>query len=389
MDALDRIKRAHVAIMRHPKACAFSGVLATGRVAINNGIPTARTDGWNVEYAEHFIATLSDPQLRLLILHECLHKSFRHLRVWRDLWRENPHLTNIAADHFVNLSLVDLDGGEGFLQMPEVGVQPDARYRGWSVRQIYDDLKRQQQEGGGDNPDNPDEGGGFDQHDWQASEEMTEADAQARAKEIDRALRQGEMIARKRGQGKGASSMLVEGLLATTQNWRELLRDFIQQTCAGRDEATWAKVNRRFVGEDTYLPSMQATTMGELVVAIDTSGSCFMGTVIKRFVSELATIIDQVRPSKVRVVYCDSDIRGEQVFEDGQFALASVKVRGGGGTALTRVFDWVRAKCPTAEAVVVFTDGRTPYGSAPPMPVLWAMTTGVKAPYGTTIQIQS
>jgi predicted metal-dependent peptidase len=399
MEAMDRIKKGKVAIMRHPKFSAFSGVLAYGQHTIDDRVPTACTNGKDVKYNAGFVGEQDDPQLRFLMLHEGVHVGYRHLTVWRELWKEDRRLANIAADHFVNLALVDTDDGEGFIRMPDVGIQPDPKYRGWSVKQIFEDLKanpppndprgKGQGGGGGDNPDDPDEGGGFDEHDWEASEQQTEAEAQAQAREIDQALRQGEMIARKMGKGKGASSMLIEDLLKPRVDWRELLREFIQQTCQGRDESTWAKPNRRYVGEGVYMPSMQSTQMGELVVVLDTSGSCFEGSVIKRFVSELATIVEQVKPSKVHVLYVDWEVRGAQAFEDGLFAVGNMQIRGGGGTDMTKAFGWVKENRVTPEAMCVFTDGFTPFGQPPGYPVLWAITEkSIRAPWGTTVHVE-
>ena len=399
MQAMDRIKKAKVAIMRHPKFCAFSGVLSCGSLTLDDTVPIACTDGYNVKFGPAFVDSLTDQQLRLVLLHEGIHKAYAHLRVWRDLWKQDARLTNVAADHFVNLSLIDTDDGEGFLAMPEVGIQPEPKYRGWSVQQIFNDLKQNQPKGsggggssgepsGGDDSDNPDGGGGFDQHDWEAAAKPSDAEAATRAHEIDQALRQGEQVARRMGKGKGNSSALVGDLLTPRVDWRAILRDFIQQTCSGRDESTWRKPNRRYLADDVYMPSMESTQMGDLVVVLDTSGSCFSGTVITRFVSELATIVEQVKPSRVHVLYIDYAVQGAQVFEDGQFAVANVKPYGGGGTDMTKGFDWVVENHVNPEAMVVFTDGYTPFGTQPNYPVLWAITErGIKAPWGTTVHI--
>jgi len=388
MESLDRIKKAKVAIMRHHKFAAFSGVLAYMQHHIDDTIPTACTNGAEVRYNPAFVQSLNDKQLRLLVLHEGLHAAYAHMRVWRHLWKDNPRLANIAADHFVNLSLVDTDAGDGFIEMPQIGIQPEPQFRGWSVQQIYDHLKNNPDDPDEkDNPDDPDDGGGFDQHDYQSAGEMSDQQAEAQAREIDQALRQGEMVARKLGKGKGASSMLIDDLLTPKVDWRAVLREFITQTCAGRDESTWRRPNRRYLADDVYMPSMESTSMGELVVVLDTSGSCFEGSVINRFATELATIIEQVKPSKVRVLYVDSDVCGDQVFEDGQFAITQMKVSGGGGTDMTAAFRWVADKCIQPEAVVVLSDGYTPFGSAPSYPVLWALTERITAPWGVTIHI--
>jgi predicted metal-dependent peptidase len=404
MEAMDRIKKAKVAIMRHPKFCAFSGVLAYGDHVINDKIPTARTNGRDVEYSTKFVASLTDPQLRLLVLHEGVHIAYRHTRVWRDLWKENAQLANQAADHFVNLALVETDAGEGFISMPTIGVQPDKKYSGWNVRQIYEDLKQQQQQGGGGGKGKGKGNGqgqgqgqgqgegepGLDEHDWEAGEGMSQEEEQAEARVIDQALRQGELLARKLSQGKGngRSSALLDDLLESKIDWREQLRDFVRETCAGRDESTWSRPNRRYIGMDTYMPAMQGITIGELVIVFDTSGSCFYGPIMQSFASELAGVIEQVKPSKVRVLYTDWTVAGEQVFEDGQFAVQNMDVKGGGGTDMTVAFQYVADHNIRPEACIVFTDGYTPFGTATPYPTLWCITErSIRSPWGTTLHI--
>ncbi len=393
MNASDRIKKSHVAIMRHKKFCAYSGLLACGKVAVTEDIPTACTNGWDVQYNPEFVDKQTDSQLRFLVLHEATHKAYRHIHVWKVLWDENPQLANIAADHFVNLSLVVTDADEGFITMPDVGVKPDYKYLNWSVRMIFDDLKQQQQPqkpkgGGGDNPDNPDDGGGFDKHDWENAASGSPAEQAAQAEEIQRAMRQGEMVARKmQGKGSGNSDGVFGDLLTPKVDWRKVLRDFITETCAGRDESSWRRPNRRFLSDDIYMPSMLGTTMTELVVLFDTSGSCFGGSEMTRFVSELTAIVSDVRPTKTHVLYVDTEVAGHQTFDDAQFAVQSLKPRGGGGTNLPVAFDYLREKRINPQAMVVLTDGYTPFGTAPGYPVLWAMTGSMSAPYGTTINL--
>jgi len=387
----DRIKRALIAIMRHPKFCAYSGVLACGKRTITTAVPTAATDGFNTMFNPDFVDKLSDPELRLLVLHEALHIAFRHLRVWKPLWDQHRMLANVAADHFVNLGLILDDNGEGFLKMPAMGVQPDMKYKGWSVRMIFDDLMQQAQQqgggGGGGDPDDPDDGGGFDQHDWESAAAQDADAAQAQAQEIDRALRQGEMIAKKRGQGRGSSALLAE-LLQPKVDWRQQLREFVQEQCQGRDESTWRKPNRRYIGDDVYMPSMISETMGELVVGMDTSGSVYTSGTVSQFASEIAAIVEQVKPSKVRVLYWDVDVRAEQVFEDGQFAFAALKPSGGGGTDGSAVSRYLAENHITPAAIVQLTDGYVGDWGTQIAPTLWVITERhISAPLGRTVHM--
>lgn len=392
----DRIKKAKVAIMRHKKFCAYSGVISCGKHTVTDRVPTACTNGWDVMYNPDFIEkyTPTDPELRFLILHEAQHIAYRHLTVWRALHEEDAKLANIAADYFVNLSLVEMDNGEGFITMPSVGIQPDPKYHGWSVKMIFEDLKQNPPEGnggGGDgDDDNPDgEGSGFDQHDWKNAKGKSQEQIEAEAAEIDRALRQGEMLARKRGQGEGGSDGVFGDLLKPKNDWRQLLREFVQEQCQGRDESTWRKPNRRFIGEDVYMPSSISEQMGELIVAMDTSGSCFSGTVITRFVSEMAAIVHDVSPEKTRAVYWDYSVRGEQVFERGQFAVQSLKPRGGGGTNGAALFDHIKKNNLRPQAIVQFTDGEVGDWGRSDIPTLWVITNPrIRAPWGTTIHME-
>jgi predicted metal-dependent peptidase len=390
MNALDRIKKSHVAIMRHKKFCAYAGLLACGKVTVTEDIPTACTNGWDVQYNPGFVDKLTDAQLNLLVLHEATHKAYRHLHVWKVLWDENPMLANIAADHFVNLSLVVADADAGFVRMPDDGVQPDYKYLNWSVRMIFDDLKQnpppqpQKPKGGGSG----EPGEGLDKHDWENAASGSPAEQDAQAEEIQRAMRQGEMVARKmQGKGAGGNDGVFGDLLTPKVDWRKVLRDFITETCAGRDESSWRRPNRRFLSEDVYMPSMLGTTMTELVIGFDTSGSCFGGADMTRFVTEIAVIIGDIKPSKCHVVYWDTKICGHQTFEDGQFAVQNLKPRGGGGTTGSVLFDYLREKRINPQAIVQFSDGYVGSWGRSDWPTLWALTGSMSAPYGTTIHL--
>lgn len=389
MEALDRIRKAHIKIMQHKKACVYAGILACGKVEVTTDVPTAATNGWDVKYNPEFVKKFlsSDEELRFVVLHEATHKAYRHLHTWQDLHEEDPHLANVAADYFVNGALLDMDDGEGFIRMPSVGIKPEPKYRGWSVKQIFDDLKQQQEDGGQGG-----EGDGFDSHEWgeaQGDGEQAQKEAEARGQEIARAIRQGEILRRKlAGKGAGGMDGVFGDLLAPRVDWRKALREFVQEMCQGRDESSWRKPNRRYLSDDIYMPSMQGITMTELVIGFDTSGSCFGTDEMTRFVSEIKTIIEQVKPSKVHVIYWDTQVAGHQIFEDSQFAVQDLKPKGGGGTDGSVLFDYLKEKRITPQAIVQFTDGYVGDWGNTTVPTLWAVTSDMVAPFGTTIHIE-
>jgi predicted metal-dependent peptidase len=416
MSVPDMVKRETMAIMKHKKFCAFSGVIACGKVIYSTKCPTAMTNGWDTTYNEKFIREhASTPKkLRFLILHEATHKAYRHMHVWKMLWHENARLANTAADHFVNLSLVLTDGNEGFIEMLDIGVQPNHKYKGWSVVQIFNDLKKNQQpkeppkgpkgpkgdkpeDGGqgnepddGEGDDEPDDGqgDGFDQHDWEgASQGEVE---QKQEDEIGRAIRQGEMMSKKlrSKDGAGNSEGAFDALLNPKIDWKKVLRDFVTEFCAGRDESSWRKVNRRLISDGILMPGNVGTTMRELVIGWDTSGSCFGTAEMTRFATEVTTIVEQVKPHKIHCIYWDTRVVAHQVFDDGQFAVAALKPVGGGGTIGSVLFDYLRTKRIKPDAIVQFTDGHVGSWGHTDVPTLWAVTSDMQAPFGTTIKIE-
>lgn len=391
MQVADRIKKAHISIMQHKKFCAFSGILACGKVTVSDIVPTAATDGWNVVYNPTFVdANMpTDPELRFLVLHEATHKAYRHMVTWRKLHEECAPLANVAADHFVNLHLQDTDAGEGFIKMPKLGIQPDPKYRGWSVAMIYQDLKKQleqqqQPQGGG-------EGEGMDEHDWNGNDANGDpAKEQAQADEIQRAIRQGEIMRKKMaGKGAGSEDGVFGDLMTPKINWRQLLREFVTEYCAGRDESSWRKPNRRYLSQDVYMPTMVGTTITRLVVGIDTSGSIWGSPEMDQFAAELKKIVEDVNPKMIDVVYWDTEVAGHQTFEDGQFAIQNLKPKGGGGTDGGVLFRYLAEKQIRPDAIVQLTDGYVGDWGQTDVPTLWGITTSsISAPFGTSIHIE-
>jgi predicted metal-dependent peptidase len=96
-----RLERAVVRLISEPEFLAYSAVMMVGDTRIEpdpKKCPTAYTDGFNVVYGEKFIETLTDEELRFVILHETLHKMYRHTVVWQHLFRRSPILANVAAE---------------------------------------------------------------------------------------------------------------------------------------------------------------------------------------------------------------------------------------------------------------------------------------------------
>ena len=375
-----RLQRAHLHVVNHIKHCAVGGVVMFGKTSVVDDFPTACTDGFNTRYGRGFIETLDEPELRFLVLHENYHKAFRHLSTWRHIYKENPRVANMACDYVINLRLQDLDGGEGFIKMPKLGLI-DEKYRGMDEGQVFRELLKNGEDGSG--------GDGFDEHDWEGEESLSDAERKEIASKIDEALRQGAILAGKKG---GQMDRALSGLLEPKVNWREVLREFVTTQCSGHDMSTWRKVNRRFVSSGMYLPGHISESVGRVLVGVDTSGSVGAEE-LRDFLSEVSGIAKQVSPELLDLVYWDSNVAAHEKYAihelDG--LMSSTRPKGGGGTAPSCVTSHMREHNIKPECAIILTDGYvgSDWGGQWPCPVLWVIVEGnnVMAPVGKTVHI--
>lgn len=392
LTAEQRIERAHVALMRNSKFCLFSGLFMVGKVIVSDDIPTAKTDGVNVEYGRAFVDRLDDKQLGFLILHEAMHKAYRHLTTWEHLFRKNPTLANMACDYVINLQIRDYDPDEQFVRMPtteqgDVMGCIEERFRGMDAAQVFAILEKEME-------NNPAPNGnvqGFDEHDWDSADEMSEEEATAVAKEIDNALRQGALLA---GKMNGKVSREIQDLLTPKVDWKEVMRDFIKQIARGHDDSSWRRFNRRLIGQDIYLPVSIARRLDCLAIGADTSGSIDR-EVLAQFLGEIKSICEEVTPRKVDLIYWDSNVAGHETYEDGavEHLTNSTKPRGGGGTEPDCVPKFMQEKHITPDCVVMLTDGYFYDGegdwSKVSAPLLWVVKNNreFKPKHGVAVHI--
>ena len=107
LTAEQRIERAHVKLMQSQRFCLFSGVFMVGKVEVNDICKTASTNGRDVAYGREFVEQLNDKQLAFLVIHEAMHKAYRHLTVWAGIGKTDRALANMAMDYVINLQIRD------------------------------------------------------------------------------------------------------------------------------------------------------------------------------------------------------------------------------------------------------------------------------------------
>jgi predicted metal-dependent peptidase len=371
------LKREMLYLMRHPETAWYGSVMLLGKTEIDPDCKSAYTNGRDTYIGKEFFARLSRGQRRLLILHELFHKAYMHVPYYRQYWKKNPTLTNIAADFVVNGMAMSFN--DKTLVEPIEGMFYDPKYHGWSVPEVYRDLEEEEKEGGGGGSGG--KGNPLDEHDFSQGEGDGEGEGEngvrsrdeSLEKDVEEALRQGGMLAGKLGQPVPRA---LHDALEPKVDWRAVLAVFVTSTVKGRDEGTWQKYNRKWLADRVLLPSTHKESMTELVVAIDLSGS-INDLAVNEFAAELCSICEGCMPDKVRVLWWDTEVRSEQVFTEDYTNLRDMlKPQGGGGTNVSCVSKYLNDNRIKPDAIVVLTDGyvedKIEWGVS--SPTLWMVT---------------
>ena len=381
LTAEQRIERCHIELMKHPHFVAYSGILMIGECKVVDNLPTACTNGRDVRYGRKFVESLNDADLRGVILHEAKHKMYRHLLTWKHLNKQDPQRANMACDYVINLELVD-EGkrSSGFVSLPKGGLVSED-FRGLNSAEVFNLLPPQPKGKGGG-------GEGFDEHDWEGADGLNDAEKTELAKEIDQAIRQGAILAGKVG---GNVDRSFTDLMSAKVDWKEALREFVSSVSQGKDDSTWRKPNRRWLQHDIYMPSTISESMGRVVVAIDTSGSIY-GEVLNRFISEVASVMQNMNPEQVDLLYWDCEVAGHEVYglNDADRMTSSTKPKGGGGTSPKCITQYMRKHKIDPVCAIILTDGYVgnDWGGQWNCPTLWTITSDIKSPIGQTIKIE-
>lgn len=398
LTAEQRIERAHVRLMQSKQFCLFSGVFMVGKVEVTDKCRTASTNGRDVTYGRGFVDSLTDKQLAFLIVHEAMHKAYRHLTVWSKLADIDRRIANMAMDYVINLQIVDSDPCEEEVSMPRdkdgklLGLL-DERFKGMDTMQVFNILRQEQEQeqdegeggDGGDDSEGQDDGqssspssngNGMDDHDWDGAEDMTQEEEEELQREIDSALREGAMLA---GRMKGDVKREIMELLHPKVDWRETLRDFVKLATRGGDQSTWRRPNRRYLGVDIVMPTTETHKAEMFVVGVDTSASIGANE-LSQFLSEVKCICDEVAPETIELLYWDTAIAKHETYHGPEIndLVESTKPHGGGGTVAGCVPVYMHEKQLSPQCVIMLTDGylwneKSEVWDTNNAPVLWCV----------------
>lgn len=401
---------------------------------------TAWTDGQSLGYFPSFVATLNDPQLQSLIVHEVMHCAGGH--PWRRDLRDAAKW-NEACDRSINPTLRDA----GYTLPPDGMFELDPSHKGKSAEWIFDRLPTKPPEeqatgGQGKGPPKPGQGQsagqgagtpaggpskpsnkGVNKPSNQAvnspspaagtpsgrssgkndpsangtpsqsggptpkrsslgevrdSPPTAEGSDEAPATESDwqQAVQQAAVLAKGQGKLPGELKRFAKTAAESRIDWRSATRRFAQERCAS--DYSFARPNPRYVASRIYLPALRNYEVGDMLVGIDVSGSVD-DVLLGQFEKEMQAIADEVKPRRMIVMYCDARVHRTDIFERGD--VIKLTSCGGGGTDFRPVFEAALALDEPPVCITYLTDllGTFP-DEDPGIPTLWVTGTNDARP---------
>lgn len=355
----------------------FGSLALRLRLEAQPGIGTAATDGTHLIYDPDFIDKLTPAELQGVLAHEVLHCALLH--VFR-VGARNKLVWNVAADLAINPIIVDAG-----MQLP-AGCLLDRTFAGLSAEEIYARILKdaEQIQNGTGRPGETQPGkwgigqdlqdppkGPAKPADGGASGQADVDDDDAPRSELDWQIdvEQVTVATKKQGKVPAGIARLVEKARESKTDWRTLLHRFVEQVVPS--DYSWAHPNRRYIAAGSYLPGQVKENFPKLGIGVDTSGS-IGNRELAVVAAELDSIMRELRPECLEVVYCDFAIPrgGVERFEPDGPRL-ELHPKGGGGTAFQPVFDYFAKSDEPPCAVIYFTDLYGPEPDDPGYPVLW------------------
>lgn len=328
-------------------------------------VPTMGTDGKELIYSDDFVNELSKDELLFCLVHEILHCILNHHTRRQG---RNAQLWNVAADHVVNLILQDCNVGKvpDMKYVDEDGKEHkpklycDSQYKDMAVEEVYqklwdeaDKIQISISNNGNGQDDNKgkkkmpgavlDAKEGTSQEHEENKWKSYVADAAAVAKGI--------------GNLPAGVSKLVENLLSSKIDWRQELADWVCERI--KDEYSWLTRNRRI--QDVYLPGRDGYTIGNLVIIIDSSGSCWSDEILGKFLGAVQDLRNTMKCS-IDIISCDTRPENHKYYGPDE-SILDYEIVGGGGTDFAPAFEWIDNNLDNApNGALYFTDT---YGSFP------------------------
>jgi len=373
-------------------------------------VPVAATDGRNVLINPDTFFPLTLSERIFVVAHEILHGIFGHVEMLHRLsaigkvsYPDGKELAfdvdtmNKAMDYVVNDMLIESKIGQykkDWLHDKVIAKHTD------SVLTAYRRIFQQQQQNGGGGQGGTGSGGGSDKSGQQsfdthlppgASTGQDPASAVAQRSDVEWKTAVAGAMASAKAQGKlpGALERMFNEVLSPVVDWTDKVIGFFNRKSGG-GSYDWRKADRRFITRGIIAPARTGFGAGLVVIGIDTSGS-IGPKILDLFFGEMCGILDDVRPERIMLVWCDARVNriDEAVDTDDLMTIRATGAPGGGGTAFAPVFDKVEELGLEPDALIYLTDGLGSFPKEEPgYSVIWGnINPGSKYPFGEVIDI--
>jgi predicted metal-dependent peptidase len=368
----DRITRARASIIMD--SVFFGSLMVRLSPKLEASIPTMATDGKHIYYNPDFVSSITDSELKGVIVHEVMHCAVAHHARKGD---RDPRGWNMACDYAINPIVKE----SGFVLPKDHLDNPS--YAGMSAEEIYSMFPQDGSNAGGGNDSwniggvNPGAGDG---------DESKKEDLEQEAQNWKNAVAEAAMASRMMGKLPKNLERFVDEYMDATLPWQELLARFIHSVA--KNDFNWSRPNKALLQTyGLYLPTLYSDACGSIALVIDTSGS-IGGVELAEFAAELNGILDMVRPEKVHVVYCDAAVQHVEEFTPDQYPV-KLEAHGGGGTDFRPAFNYIDENLHDIQCAIYLTDmyGTFP-DDEPDYPTMWVSNSAVsEAPFGQVVQL--
>lgn len=335
--------------------------------------------GLRLYFNEDFVLGLSVPELATVLQHEAMHCMLSHQERFKSLRDSEPnhHIFNIAADCGIN-HVIEEAGYKFSAELQPVRYKDFPKINAtMATERAYFILK----EDHGDQIKKTDQDcgsiAGGDAREYEipkddssapaASEEVKAVVRSQVAAEVSAAAKKGAAI-------PGGLTRWAEDFLNPKVNWRQQLAVRIRSALAskaGRRDYSMMRPSRREQGlarsdAQIRLPAMRQPGDPKTTVVVDTSGS-IGNELLKSLLAEVMGITKAVGSAHgVVVIPCDSVAYSAQKVRKAE-DIKKLQLPGGGGTDMREGIAAALATKPRPDAIVVVTDGYTPWPEAKPV----------------------
>jgi len=216
----------------------------------------------------------------------------------------------------------------------------------------------------------------------------TEDEIKEQEQEIKISLIQAENQSKQYGIFPGGLKREIQDIIKPKIDPREFLQNFIAMNA--KNDFTWSLPERRYLQQKIFLPSLRNEELGNIIVAIDTSGSIDQKE-FDNFAAILSEILQNYKVD-ITVLYCDTKVHTPQYLTQEDLPLKLV-AKGWGGTDLSQVFKFVRKEDLDPVCLIYFTDLECDVfpDFVPYYPTIWVSTEPLdslwisKPPFGEII----